>query len=395
MKKQRIIVGGFIGLLPVGGVTWDYVQYVAGLDKMGHDVYYIEDTRLFPLYQEEGEKWDDCSVSVKYLQQVMEYFGLQHKWCYRDEPSGKFFGLSSEKVKSICATADIFINISCSTYLRDEYLKIPIRVLIDSDPMFTQMQYVKQEGFTSGRPDIRHLIHGHSHFFTFGENIGQPDCRIPSCGINWQPTRQPICLSYWETSRTEQPGDALLTTFMNWSAGNVVNFEGEEWGQKDVEFERFLSMPKAVPAAQFSVVMNKTGGTLQQFKKAETEEAGWKILDSLTYSGNWNKYRDFIDSSFGEFSVAKNTYVKSVCGWFSCRSACYLAMGKPVVTQDTGWSKFIPSGEGLFAFTNMASAVAAIETMLSDYRSHSVKALQVAKECFDSTKVLSKMISQL
>ena len=142
MKKLHIIVGGFIGVMPVGGVTWDYIQYPLGFSLLGHNVYYIEDTRLYPIYQKPGSNWDDCSASVEHLQKVMDHFGLKEKWAYRDEASGKCFGMTKEKIKEICKTADVFINISCSTFLRDEYLQIPARVLIDTDPMFTQIQHL-------------------------------------------------------------------------------------------------------------------------------------------------------------------------------------------------------------------------------------------------------------
>src|SRR5262245_42636528 len=138
-KKLRIIVGGYIGLLPAGGITWDYVQYPVGFAELGHDVFYIEDTRVWPIYQTEGSDWGDCSSNISHLTSVMEAFGLQDRWAYRDEASGKCFGLSEERVQEVSRTADVFINISCSTFMRDEYRQIPARVLVDSDPMFTQI----------------------------------------------------------------------------------------------------------------------------------------------------------------------------------------------------------------------------------------------------------------
>ena len=149
MPKQTIIVGGFIGLLPAGGVTWDYLQYPLGFSLLGHDVYYIEDTRLYPVYQRAGSDWNDASSCIEHLKQVMKHFGFEDRWAYRDEASGKCFGLSEKKIESICAAADVFVNVSCSTFLRDEYLSIPVRILIDSDPMFTQIQYQTKQLFTA------------------------------------------------------------------------------------------------------------------------------------------------------------------------------------------------------------------------------------------------------
>ena len=381
--------------MPVGGVTWDYIQYPLGFSVLGHDVYYIEDTRLYPIYQKHGSNWDDCSASVEHLQKVMDHFGLKDRWAYRDEASGKCFGMTEQKLKEICAATDVFINISCSTFLRDEYLQIPARVLIDTDPMFTQIQYLSQQMFTPGKSGLREMVDSHNYHFTFAENINQPGCRIPDCGFNWIPTRQPVCLDYWKPVNEFDVSQSSFTTLMNWSAAKILKYDGEEWGQKDIEFQKFFKIPSLVKSATFSAVINKTGGTEQIFTKEKIEKAGWEILDPYTSSGDWKSYREFIDHSLGEFSVAKNTYVKAQTGWFSCRSACYLAMGKPVVTQDTGWSKTISSGRGLFAFDDISTAAGALEKIITDYKQQSLFAREMANEYFNSDNVLTNILSQL
>jgi hypothetical protein len=276
MERMRIIVGGFLGLIPAGGVTWDYVQYPVGFSQMGHDVYYIEDTRLYPIYQKPGSKWDDCSAAVEHLQKVMEYFGLKDKWAYRDEASGQCFGLSEMNIKKICSAADIFVNISCSTFLRDEYLRIPARILIDSDPMFTQIQYNSQQMFTPGEPGgLREMVHAHNNLFTFGENIGSADCRIPDCDLKWNTTRQPICLNYWKTNPANN-STVSFTTLMNWTAGKTLVYDGENWGQKDIEFIKFINLPRLINGAGLSAIVNQTGGTAQSFYKKKLKRQDGK-----------------------------------------------------------------------------------------------------------------------
>lgn len=395
MQKLRIIVGGFIGILPAGGITWDYVQYPLGFSLLGHDVYYIEDTRLYPIYQKAGSQWDDCSSSVKHLQKVMSYFGYKDKWAYRDEASGKCFGLSDEEIKKICASADIFINISCSTFLRDEYLRIPIRVLVDSDPMFTQIQYSSLQMFTPGMPgNLKQMANAHTHHFTFGENIGAPDCRIPDCDLQWHTTRQPICLTYWQNQPHITPLEMSFTTLMNWTAGKILEYNNDSWGQKDIEFKKYLELPQLVKNASFAAIVNQTGGTDPTFSKEEIERKDWKILDPDRCS-SWMEYQDFIQNSFGEFSVAKETYVKANTGWFSGRSACYLAAGRPVVTQDTGWSKYIPSGFGLFAFSDLIEAADSIKKIVAEPARQMVAARAIAEDYFDSNKVLKSFLNQI
>lgn len=395
MEKLRIVVGGFIGLMPAGGVTWDYIQYPLGLSMLGHDVYYIEDTRLYPIYQKPGGNWNDCSSTVDHLQKIMNHFGMGNRWAYRDEASGKCFGLSTTALNEICRTADVFINISCSTFMREEYKRIPKRILIDSDPMFTQIQYVSQQMFTSGEPGLRQMIHDHNYIFTFGENIGSADCLIPECGIIWHTTRQPVCLDRWKLTLPKKNNPAVFTTLMNWTAGKKLVYSNQEWGQKDVEFNKIIQLPHYVNDIDFAMVVNQTGGTENTLQKEKIEKAGWKILDPEENAGDWKSYQHFIEKSSGEFSVAKETYVKAKTGWFSCRSACYLAAGRPVIIQDTGWSKYIATGQGLFAFSNMDEAVDAFHRLVKDPVHHSESARKIAAEYFDSNKVLTCLLQKV
>jgi len=388
-------VGGFLGLMPAGGVTWDYIQYPLGLSLLGHDIYYIEDTRLYPVYQKQGSDWNDCSACVDHLQKVMSYFNMADRWTYRDEATGHYFGMSQQKVKEICRTADLFINLSCSTFMRDEYGKIPKRILIDSDPMFTQIQYSSQQMFTPGESGMKELIHAHNYLFSFGENIGQKDCKIPLDGLHWNITRQPVCLSYWPAIPLQDNSNTVFTTLMNWAAGKTLFYNNETWGQKDIEFLKFIQLPVRSPDVKLSMVVNKTDGTAGTLEKEKIESAGWKIFDAEKTAANWQDYQQFIHESSGEFSVAKQTYIKANTGWFSCRSACYLASARPVITQDTGWSKYIPTGNGLFAFTDMDEALAAIQLVKRNPRLQSIAAREIAAEYFDSDKVLNSLLEKI
>ena len=390
---MRIVVGGFLGLLPAGGITWDYIQYPIGLAALGHEVYYIEDTRLWPVYQTNNLKGADCRANVSHVALVMDFFGLSRSWAYRDEASGQCFGMPNSSVRDIVATADVLLNVSCATSLTDEYHRIPARVLIDSDPMFTQIQYEVQEGFTPGKSAMREVIQGHTHHFTFGENVGAPDCRIPACGVTWRPTRQPICLGHWFPTPPPSTTRSSYTTVMNWAAARSLDYDGESWGQKDVEFRRFMSLPARVPELSLAVATGQTTGAA--FPASEATRHGWRVLDPEIVVPDWISYRDFISQSCGEFSVAKETYVKARTGWFSCRSACYLASGRPVVTQDTGWSRYLPTGQGLLAFVDEDDAVDALEQIAADPHKHGMAARGVAEEAFASERVLSVLLDQV
>jgi hypothetical protein len=394
LERLRIIVGGFLGLLPAGGVTWDYVQYPAGLAALGHDVYYVEDTRLWPIYQLADSSGSGCQANIEHLRCVMEGFGLEGRWVYRDEASEQCYGLSEQAMRELCRTADVFLNLSCATPIRDDYLSIPVRVLIDTDPMFTQIQCLSREAFTAGRDGMADLVKAHTHHYTFGENIGAADCRIPDCGVTWRPTRQPICLDRWDASPlSDANGDRSFTTVMNWAAGKSLQFDGESWGQKDVEFLRVISLPRAVPQASFTVAIGQTGG--RSFPSEIFAENGWRIVDPHVCCPDWRSYQQFLEDSLGEFSVAKETYVKAKTGWFSCRSACYLAAGRPVVAQDTGWSRFLPSDRGLLPFVEFQDAEQALDQVCSQPEIHGRAAREIAEAFFDSRLVLGELLGGL
>jgi len=391
-SKLRIIVGGFIGLFPTGGVTWDYIQYPLGFAEMGHDVFYIEDTRLWPIFQSNDNGQVNCALNVKHLSNVMNAFDLSNRWAYRDEISGKCFGMTEGQIKQICKTTDVFVNISCSTVMRKEYQSIPKRVLIDSDPMFTQIQYLTELMFTKGKSKMKELVDAHTHHFSFGLNIGADDCNVPTCGIQWMPTLQPICLSHWPASELPRTGSAF-TTVMNWTVVPPVKFNDETWGQKDVELMRLMDLPEEVPDIPLSLAISQTTG--EPFPYNTARRFGWRILDPKKCVPDWKTYRKFIQKSIAEFSIAKETYVKARTGWFSCRSACYLATGRPVVLQDTGWSSYLPNDQGLLPFRDKKSAIETLRKVNSEVASHSHAARAIAEEYFNSKKVLSKILNHL
>lgn len=386
--KPRIVISGFIGLYPLGGVAWDYAQYVAGFADLGWDVLYLEDTRTWPVYQRDC----DASLNVAHVAATMEYFGLGGRWAYRDAVSEQWFGQSESALHEFCRTADIFLNLSCSADLRDEYAAIPIRALVDTDPMFTQIQYLNERSLTGEATGMRALVAQHTHHFTYGESIGERSCLIPPLDLQWHPTRQPIVLERWPV--TESPNGAhCYSTIMNWKLDRDLTFGGERWGQKDVEFMRLFDLPRRVPEIPLGVAVSQEPES--EFPTSAAREAGWIVIDPAACAHDAHSYQGFILASRGEFSVAKHTYVKAQTGWFSCRSACYLAAGRPVVTQDTSWSRRLPSGRGLLAFHDEESAIEALRSVTSDPQAHSKAARAIAVEHFDSKRVLGEMLERM
>jgi hypothetical protein len=390
LPKPRIVITGFVGLFPYGGVAWDYLQYVAGFAELGWDAIYLEDTGAWPIYQR-GKP--DASYNVAHVASAMEYFGLRDRWAYRDALTDECFGMSLDALKEFCKTADILLNVSCSATLREEYAAIPVRALVDTDPMFTQIQYVNGRSLSGGPTGMRSLIQNHTHRFTFGANISDPSCRIPTLELHWHPTRQPIVLKLWPSCDLPADGSHGFSTVMNWSITGDVIFQSERWGQKDTEFMRFLHLPDRVPELSLGLAVSHAPESTFPFEAARS--AGWRIFDSAVCAHDAESYQEFILRSAGEFSVAKETYVKANTGWFSCRSGCYLAAGRPVIAQDTAWSRLLPNGLGLLAFHDEQSAIDALRRVEADPKAHAKAARAIAQEHFDSNRVLVEMLDRM
>lgn len=389
-RKSTILVGGYLGLLQAGGAVWDYIQYPLGLLKMGYDVYYLEDTMMYPVFSKE---WDNSKQVIERLQGIMKSFGMEKRWIYRDEVTHSLFGQSEIEYRDICGRADILLNVSCSVVRRPEYDPIPVRILLDTDPMFTQLQMVTSQSFTSETSHLMDLARWHTHHFSFGENIGRDHCLIPPTPFDWKTTRQPVCLEYWD-HRVPVPADAPFTTLMNWRAGKQLVYNGMTWGQKDITFPVIQNIPLQIPQEHFLVTFSMTNGGTTEVSNA-LQMTGWKVVTPEIASGNQDIYRSFIYASKAEISVAKETYVKANTGWFSCRSACYLASGRPVITQDTGWSSHYPVGRGLLAFRDEKEALESVREVSAHLKTHSTAARELAEAFFDHRVVLQNMLDNL
>jgi hypothetical protein len=380
MDKLRIIVTGLIAQYPLGGVAWDYFQYVLGLARLGHDVYYFEDTGQWPYNPVGGGVGEDCVYNVDYLARIMSRYGLADRWAYRFPRPSQWFGLPDEKRAAIVASADLLINVSGTLAYPERYRQVRRLAYIDSDPVFTQVKLAR------GQADFRKLVDTHDIQFSFGENLS---AAVPTTGHRWRSTRQPIVLSEWHPS---SPRREVFTTVMNWTSYNSVEYCGKVYGQKDVEFLRFLELPSLVAPTVLELAVN--AGKTRRTPRSLLALKHWQIVDPGEVCADMDSYRAYIESSKAEWSVAKNGYVLGRPAWFSCRSACYLAAGHPVVVQDTGFDEVLPTGEGLLPFTTPEEAAIAIREVEAHYERHAKAARAIAEEYFDSDKVLSRLIEE-
>jgi hypothetical protein len=311
---------------------------------------------------------------------------LADRWCYRDA-GGKTYGLPWEDVVKFCRRADLFLNVSASCWLRAEHEIGGRTALIDSDPLYTQAAL--QTG--TDREVCERWRWWSEHFdvfFTFGENIGSADCAVPTGPCRWLPTRQPVVLDCFRGAAVPVgQRRRVLTTVASWEPaeqGPVV--AGTSYAGKSREWERFLDLPSR---SVLPLEIAMSGPAPHEGLSAH----GWRLRDGFEVSSGAATYRSYLAHSLGEWSVAKNAYVASRSGWFSCRSACYLALGVPVIVQDTGFSKWLPSGKGLLTFSTLAEASAAIARVADNPKEHVEAARAVAVEFFDSDKVLGRLVS--
>lgn len=383
-EKLTIIVTGYAATYPVGGATWDYLQYVLGFHRLGHRVYYLEDTGRWTWDVSQDTFADDARSNAAYLARWITALEpeLAHHWALRDV-HGQYYGMSQAQVARLCRETDVFINYSGSCVLREEYMACRTKVYLDSDPLYNQagiVDYVRGTADDTTRWAVD-CMRQHDKFLSFGESIGKPHCLIPTALFSWQPTRQPIVLECWDKPRPAVRD--VCTTVMSWQPdGGSVTVNGVVYGGKHAEFGKFIDLPRRTP----QVLELAIGGGLPPVDLLR--QHGWHVIDAYPVSPDPWKYRDYISTSKAEFSVAKQAYVATRSGWFSCRSACYLAAGKPVVVQDTGFSEHIPTGTGLLAFSTADEALEAIARINRDYPRHAAAASRLAREYFDAQRVL-------
>ena len=376
-SKLRIIVTGLIAQYPLGVVAWDYLQYVLGLVRLGHDVYYVEDSGQWPYHPREGGLAVDYQWNITYLARLMERFGLERKWAYRLPAEMTWFGLSESQWRDAAQSADLLINVSGSVDRVEDYRAVKRLVYIDSDPMFTQIRLAQGASYFSAQ------VQAHDAHFSFGERLSA----APATGYCWRPTRQPIVVDAWSTPT---PRRGALTTVMNWTSYQDVVYAGRHYGQKDVEFMRFLTLPSLVAPTELELAVNL--GNTRHTPRALLQQHGWRLVDPDQVCPDLDSYRHYIQRSRAEWSVAKNAYVAGETGWFSCRSACYLAAGRPVVAQDTGFSSVLPVGEGILAFRTLEAA--AIDDLQARYARHASAARDLAATYFHSDVVLNRLIEE-
>jgi hypothetical protein len=380
--KGRIIVFGILFWYPLAGVTWQFLQHLIALRRLGYDPYYVEDSGRWVYDPARNDLSPDPTPNLAAVVPLLEAHGFGDRWAFRGNyPGGTCHGMSEAAILSLYREVDAFLNVTGAQEIRPEHLACRRRIYVETDPVVSQIKVAQGDAATI------EALAAHDTHFSYGANFGSPDCRVPLERFNWIPTRPPVVMDLWQGTSALRPG-AAYTTIATWqNKGRDIVYAGEPYyWSKDREFRKVIDLPLRAPAPlELAVRVD-----------AETESLltrnGWRRADPVEISRNVARYRSYICESRGEFTVAKDQNVRLRSGWFSDRSACYLAAGRPVVTQDTGFGNQLPVGQGLFAFRDTADAARAITAIASNYAAHSRAAREIAGEYFRAEKVLGDLM---
>jgi hypothetical protein len=385
-----IVAGALANKVGNGGGAWERLSWVTGLRRLGADVYFVEQIAPAACLDAEGAVVEfETSRNVAWFRATTEWFGVADRSVLVLGEGGRCIGMPWEQLLDLTASADLLLNISGHLTAEPLLRRIRRKAYIDVDPGFTQIWHAD--------PATPFTLPAHDFYFTIGENIGSPDCAIPTSGIRWRPTRQPVVLDDWPVTPTDAPH--RFTTVASWrGAFGPVTFQGQTYGLKVHEFRRILQLPRLVGGpthdrAKFEIALDIH--PKDHNDRAALEANGWSLTDPRIAAGDWAAFQAYIQQSGAEFSVAQGIYVDTNSGWFSDRTVRYLASGKPALVQDTGFTRNYGAGLGLVAFRTLEEAAAGVRHVLANYEEHCRAARSVAETYFDSDKVLGRLLDDV
>jgi hypothetical protein len=383
--RGPVVVFGIAFLYPLAGVTWQFLHYLVGLRRLGFDPYYVEDSSRWVYDPALGDFTPDPARNIAAVLPALQAHGFGDRWACRVHAlDGRCYGLPQSRLRALYRDAVAMLNVTGAQEVREEHLGGARRLYVETDPVASQL------GVAEGDPKTIEQLAAHDVLFTYGENLGRPDCGVPIERFTWQPTRQPVVLDFWPPAPPAE--HAPYTTIATWRHQNDRVFRGETYyWSKEREFLKVLDLPRRCPAP-IELALDITPDAPQT--EPLLREHGWRVVPAADVSRDVMVYRDYVRASRGEFTVAKDQNIRLRSGWFSDRSACYLAAGRPVVTQETGFSSILPTGRGLFGWLDEGEIVAAVDAIERDYAGNCRAAREIAAEYFAAETVLGSLMER-
>jgi hypothetical protein len=365
--------------LAASGNTWAFLQWVLGFREAGWQVWMVESLSSAKCVNEQWQPSPfEHSANKKHWERVVQRFGLEA--CSTLWVDGA--AAEGEAARSFAAEADLFLNVSGHFKLNQLELPQACKLYLDLDPGFTQ---IWQETYGS---DMN--FSGHDVFFSYGTQLGQDGSRAPTCGIEWKGVLPPVVLSYWPV-QAAQGVCQEFTTLAHWQGYKWCEWQGQWYTGKSEEFHKFVEVPRSVSAKmELATEVEAHAEELKSF-----HQAGWSLVSGTEISSSFDRHEAYLRNSSAEFSAAKGGYVLSQGGWFSDRSVCYLASGRPVVLQETGISRTLPVGEGLLVFRDAAEAVRCCHRVMENFSEQQAAARRLAETYLDSKVVIQSLLNRI
>jgi hypothetical protein len=380
-----VVVFGIAFLYPLAGVTWQFLHYLVGLRRLGFDPYYVEDSSRWVYDPSRGDFTPDPARNIAAVLPALEAHGFGDRWACRVHAlDGRCYGLDVERLRAVYREATATLNVTGAQEVREDHLTGARRLYVETDPVAAQL------GVAEGDPKTLEQLGAHDVLFTFGENLGCPECGVPVERFTWLPTRQPVVLDFWPPA--PPTAGAAYTTIATWRHHKDRVFRGETYHwSKEREFVKILDFPHRCPAPlELALDIAPDAADAGPLLRAH----GWRVVPAGDVSRDVATYRDYIRGSRGELTVAKDQNVRLRSGWFSDRSATYLAAGRPVITQETGFSNVLSSGRGLFGWRDVQDILAAVDAIESDYEGHARAAREIADGYFTAETVLASLLER-
>ncbi len=384
MKRTRVVVAGYFVRCPLGGYAWQVLHYLQGFRDAGHEVFFYEGTEYDGSAYDptHGQATDDYTIGVSVAEGFFRSHGFRDDWAFRDVHTGRTWGGGAERLDRVLDRAEVLVNLGGVSSFAAEQRRGRHTVYVDLDPVWTQLAVDRN-------PKYLAFLREHDAFFTLGEALAGPAPRVPSGGIVWKPTRPPVATALWKDAPPPATDAAFTTIGKFHETHRDVVFEGRPmtWSKRP-EWLKLAELPRRT-GARFRIAT----GPDDEARKI-MERGGWEFAEPGFVSSDLERYRDFIRGSAGELTVAKDMNIYVASGWFSDRAVCYLASGRPVITQDTGFGRFVPTGEGLFAFGDLDEAVAAVKACVAEPELHRRRAAQIAHEHFEAADVCAGLLER-
>ena len=386
-RRPKVVLLGMLSKIPVGGVIWLVRQYVVGFERLGFDVYYVEAHGRVPSMFMEHEDDDPSAGAVTFVAEQMRHLGMQDRWAFQAlHDDRRCHGMSELALRRLFRDAALIINLHGGTIPRDEHAATGRLVYMGTDPVELELELHR------GEQHAVDFLEPHVAFFTWGLNYGNSDCRLPwSERFPFVPSPPPVVVDLWRDAGVGRPATAF-TTVGNWrQPWRTVELDGEVYTwSKHHEFMKIIDLPRRVDQT-FELALS----SYREPDRQLLEDHGWQVRPAREVSLDADLYREYVAGSRGELTAAKDQNVRLRTGWFSERSATYLASGRPVIQQDTGFGNAIPIGDGVFGFSDVDQAADAVETINRDYDRHRRAALDVARGYFNYDVVLTHLLDHV